>query len=85
MEDLLDVALNRVLAMSPKERKDHVATTVAEEMALKFFTIGLDDGDLSALRIIAERTGGRATQRLAPVANDIETLTEKVQQALGGL
>jgi|DEB19_MinimDraft_2_1074335.scaffolds.fasta_scaffold03586_5 hypothetical protein len=83
MEDVIDTALTKLLALPVDARDTFVPATVGEQVAMKLIKSALDDGDMRALQMIADRTGGRAKQRERESGNAVD-LAGQMQKLLGG-
>jgi hypothetical protein len=61
-EDLIDRSLRKIIGLSLDEFRSFKSTTVADTLAHSLITAA-NQGDMKALTIVADRAGGRATQK----------------------
>lgn len=60
--DLIDRSLKKIISLTVKEFEAFNAETVADTLAHSLI-VAANQGDMKALTIVADRAGGRATQK----------------------
>ena len=83
VEDVIDAALKKLLLMKPEAFEKYKPKTVGEEVAMNIVRASTQERDITASKIIAERTGGRATQKNEAVDSS-DDLTAQLKDFLRG-
>lgn len=79
--DLVGEALDKFLAMPPKALKEYKPQTIAESLAIRMLLKAITgEGDITAAKIILERTSGRPRQADAQ-ATEQTPLQERMKKA----